>query len=159
MTLEVVLRGAQHADAEKFAEADLALFGSQAWSVPMYLEEIDGPGRSYLVAEVADQFVGYAGIWFNGDDAQLMTIGVLHQWQGQGIARALLAELIEQARHLGADRMLLEVAVDNARAIRLYEAAGFTVFGRRRRYYQPEGTDAWTMAKQLGTAERGPDGS
>jgi len=32
--------------------------------------------------------------------------------------------------------MVLEVAVDNAAAIALYEAAGFTVKGRRRRYYR-----------------------
>jgi len=37
--------------------------------------------------------------------------------------------------------------VDNAVAQRLYQRHGFVPVGRRRRYYQPSGTDALVMAR------------
>ncbi len=50
-----------------------------------------------------------------------------------------------RARELGAQRVLLEVRVDNDPAIHLYESSGFRRLGRRRGYYQPGNVDAWTM--------------
>ena len=43
--------------------------------------------------------------------------------------------------------MLLEVRTDNEAAIGLYESEGFVRLGVRRRYYQPSGADAYTMAR------------
>jgi len=42
---------------------------------------------------------------------------------------------------------LLEVRTDNDAAIGLYASEGFTRVGIRRRYYQPSGADAYTMAR------------
>jgi ribosomal-protein-alanine N-acetyltransferase len=92
---------------------------------------------------------GYAGYWYDGDDAELMTIGVGEAYQRQGIARAMLCWLIDDARKRGAQRMLLEVRVDNEPALSLYRRLGFTRLGLRRRYYQPENIDAYTMSLEL----------
>ncbi len=43
--------------------------------------------------------------------------------------------------------VFLEVRTDNAPAIALYVAHGFEKIGLRRRYYQPSGADAYTMAR------------
>jgi ribosomal-protein-alanine N-acetyltransferase len=49
---------------------------------------------------------------------------------------------------LAADRrLLLEVRTDNEAAIALYVSEGFVRLGIRRRYYQPSGADAYTMAR------------
>lgn len=45
--------------------------------------------------------------------------------------------------------MLLEVRVDNIPALALYERFGFARMGLRKRYYQPEGVDAYTMCADL----------
>ena len=45
--------------------------------------------------------------------------------------------------------MLLEVRVDNVPALGLYERFGFIRMGLRKRYYQPEGIDAYTMSLDL----------
>lgn len=128
------------------------LFGAGAWTPGMVEQELAAPARTYVV-DVDDTDAhtvrGYAGYWYDGDDAELMTIGTARAYQHSGVATRLLNELLSRARAQGAQRMLLEVRVDNAPAIALYEQAGFTRLGLRRRYYQPEGIDAYTMSVEL----------
>lgn len=136
------------------------LFGAAAWSSASLAEEIVGPGRWYVGAvrsEGADApLVGYAGLWFDGLDAQVMTIGTAAGHQGQGVGGLLLDALVQRARDVGAQVVLLEVRVDNEPALRLYESRGFVRLGIRRGYYQVEGKDAWTMRLDLtdATGER-----
>lgn len=129
------------------------LFGRGAWNANMVREELDAPARTYLldVLGEAEQTVvrGYAGFWYDGEDAELMTIGVGKAYQRQGIAAALLQALVDEAKRQGASRMLLEVRVDNDPALALYQRFGFERMGLRKRYYQPEGIDAYTMSLDL----------
>jgi len=53
-------------------------------------------------------------------------MGVLTEYRGQGIGRRLLEACIIKAWSKGITRIELEVRADNARAIRLYKAMGFT---------------------------------
>lgn len=92
---------------------------------------------------------GFAGYWYDGEDAQIMDIGVAKAFQRRGVACGLLRAIIDRARAQGAGRVLLEVSVENAPAISLYERFGFTRIGLRKRYYQPEGIDAHVMALDL----------
>lgn len=136
----------------RIAELEHELFASGAWSEQAVRQELDAPARTYLVdIDDADQTTirGYAGFWYDSEDAELMTIAVDPAYQRQGIAAGLLNALIEQARLQGAGRMLLEVRVDNDPALNLYQRFGFIRMGIRRRYYQPEGIDAYTMALEL----------
>lgn len=150
-------------------EADL--FGRGAWSEQSIRQEFQAPARTYLFdidddgktadcgiagcvavdGSAAKQPVvrGYAGFWYDGDDAEIMTIGVGRQFQRRGIAASLMEALIARAREQGAQRMLLEVRVDNIPALALYERFGFARMGLRKRYYQPEGIDAYTMSLDL----------
>ncbi len=147
--MTVTLRGLTAGDLDVLVEMERVLFGAGAWSRQSLAEEIDGPGRWYVGAEVAGELVGYAGLWFDGDDCQVMTIGTRPQEQGQGVGRILLDALLGRARELGAGSMFLEVRVDNDPALALYHRAGFEQLGLRKRYYQPENVDAWTMRKDL----------
>ena len=135
------------------AQLEGELFGRGAWNANMVREELDAPARTYLldVLGEAEQAVvrGYAGVWYDGEDAELMTIGVGKAYQRQGIAAALLQVLVDEAKRQGASRMLLEVRVDNDPALALYQRFGFERMGLRKRYYQPEGIDAYTMSLDL----------
>ncbi|WP_448061925.1 ribosomal protein S18-alanine N-acetyltransferase [Cellulomonas hominis] len=141
------LRGLTHGDLPAMVAMEGRLFGAGAWSRESLLAELDGPDRWYVGAQdgTTGDLVGYAGLWFDGEDAQVMTLGTDVTHQGRGIGALLLAALVERARELGAASVLLEVRVDNDPALHLYERAGFERIGRRRRYYQPEDVDAWTM--------------
>ena len=125
------------------------LFGAGAWSAAMLAEELVGPGRWYVGVDVDGILAGYAGLWFDGDDAQVMTIGTATAQQGRGLGAVMLSALVARAREIGAASVLLEVRVDNEPALRLYERAGFARLGLRRGYYQPENKDAWTMRLEL----------
>ena len=152
-------------DLPALERCEVALFGASAWSRAMLAEELGGPGRWYIAgdlpasagAALAGRLAGYAGLWFDGDDAHVMTIAVVRAQQGRGIGGVLLAALIERARELGARSMLLEVRVDNAPALALYARFGFARLRRRRGYYQPENVDAWAMRRELRADAPGPD--
>lgn len=152
--MDVVLRPLAAADLDQLDRLERQLFDAAAWSRASFEEELVASGRWYLgVERVADgALVGYAGLWFDGYDTQVMTIAVDAAHQGHGLGRRLLEALIEHAREVGALQVLLEVRVDNAPAIHLYESAGFQMLGRRRAYYQPGNIDAFTMRLPLGDA-------
>lgn len=139
----------------QIAKIEADLFGSGCWNKNMILQELQAPMRAYY-ADVdlnTDTVAGYAGFWFDGDDAQIMTIGVAKEYQKRGIASNLLKTMIENAKSIGAKRMLLEVKVNNNSALKLYEKFGFTKMGLRKRYYMPEGIDAYTMCAQIDDLE------
>lgn len=139
----------------QIAKIEADLFGQGCWNKNMILQELQAPMRAYY-ADVelnTNTVAGYAGFWFDGDDAQIMTIGVAKEYQKRGIASNLLKTMIENAKSIGAKRMLLEVKVNNNPALKLYEKFGFTKMGLRKRYYMPEGIDAYTMCAQIENLE------
>jgi len=149
--LEVVVRSLVADDVDDLDRMEQDLFGAAAWSRASLAEEIVGPGRWYVGAQRPDDgaLVGYAGLWYDGDDAQVMTVAVDSTYQGHGVGRRLMTALVERALDEGATSVLLEVRVDNDPALHLYESMGFVRLGRRRRYYQPGDIDAWTMRLPL----------
>ena len=149
--VEVVVRPLTRADLDQLDRLERQLFDAAAWSRDSFAEELEAGGRFYLgVERVADgALVGYAGLWFDGYDAQVMTVAVDGAHQGHGLGRRLLVALVDHAREIGASQVLLEVRVDNAPAIHLYESLGFQMLGRRRAYYQPGNIDAYTMRLPL----------
>ncbi|MDH2325321.1 GNAT family N-acetyltransferase [Cereibacter sp. SYSU M97828] len=79
-------------------------------------------------------------------EAELLTLAAHPDARGQGIGARLVAAFLARAAQ-DAETAFLEVAADNAAAIRLYVAAGFAEVGRRRGYYA--GTDAIVMRRDL----------
>jgi len=137
------------ADLPRLVELEEELFAPAAWTAGMLREELGGWGRWYVgVDEPADdgpRLVAYAGLWFDGDVATVMTIGVARSAQRRGLGTRLLEALVDRARELRARSVMLEVRVDNAAAIAMYERHGFVAVGRRPRYYHPGGIDALVM--------------
>ncbi|WP_239073147.1 ribosomal protein S18-alanine N-acetyltransferase [Sediminihabitans luteus] len=160
---EVRLRPLEAPDLRRVVELEQVLFGRGAWSYGMLADELGGWGRWYVAAEPVrpdtvgpQDVVGYAGLWFDDEVVQIMTIGVDPAVQHRGVGRALLEALLDRSRAVRAQAVLLEVRVDNEPAIRLYEGYGFTRISVRKKYYQPEGVDAYVMRLELRAADAGP---
>ena len=130
-------------------ELEDELFGAESWSAAAFWNELaETATRRYVVATGdAGTVVGYAGLAVHDGEAHVLTLGVTRSAQGRGIGTALLLDLLEAADARGARRVLLDVRADNETAQRLYARHGFVPVGRRRRYYQPSGTDAVVMAR------------
>jgi len=107
-----------------------------------------------LVAVIDGKVIGSAGLhpFEQGRRAHAASVGmaVHDDFAGRGAGRALLAALLDKAdRWLNLKRVELTVWSDNARAISLYEHAGFEREGLLRAYAWRDGAwaDALAMAR------------
>ncbi|MGJ0506132.1 MAG: GNAT family N-acetyltransferase [Methylocystis sp.] len=69
-------------------------------------------------------------------DGEVLTFAVDPARRGAGLGRMLLERHLENLERGGARLVFLEVADDNAAALKLYRRAGFREIGRRENYYQ-----------------------
>ena len=91
-----------------------------------------------IIALVDGRVVATAGIDAIGAKYKLrhraeFGISVLQAYWGLGVGRALLDACIECARKAGYTQLELEVVAENARAIAMYQRAGFVEYGRNPR--------------------------
>ncbi len=139
-----MIRRATEADVATIARIEVECFGTEAWSEQLVREQLVADHHVVLVGHA----IAYGVVSWLGDVADLDRIAVLPFARRRGIAGDLLEQLIEAARGLGAERMLLEVAADNDAATGLYRSYGFTTITTRTGYY-PAGTDALVMQLDL----------
>lgn len=116
------------------------------WSRNAFEIEIaDNDLAHYLVAQVADKIVAYAGMWMIIDESHVTNVAVLPEYRGQGIGKLIMASLIVYAEKQGAKRMTLEVRASNEVAKDLYRQFGFVAAGLRKNYYTDSNEDAIIM--------------
>jgi [ribosomal protein S18]-alanine N-acetyltransferase len=86
------------------------------------------------------KLIGFAVSRIAADEAEILSIAVDAGHRGRGLSRNLLLTHLGHLAGRGVRSIFLEVEENNAPARRLYERTGFTVIGRRERYYkQPDG--------------------
>jgi ribosomal-protein-alanine N-acetyltransferase len=138
-------------DIEAVTALERDLVPGDAWSpAGVWAELAARPRRAYVVAEDEEgEVVGYAGVDLGGEVADVMTMAVASRWQGRGLGRQLLEELVRRAAADHAAYLMLEVRADNERARKLYESRGFELLTVRPRYYQPGDVDAQVMRLTL----------
>ncbi|HEX9411627.1 MAG TPA: ribosomal protein S18-alanine N-acetyltransferase [Actinomycetota bacterium] len=116
------------------------------WSPNLFLSEMSElRNRSYLVAKMDRETVGYGGIMCYGEEAHVTTIAVDPEYHRRKIGTRILYELVQEAVKMGARAVSLEVRVSNWGAQRLYSQFGFRPVGIRKNYYQETGEDAVVM--------------
>jgi putative acetyltransferase len=97
--------------------------------VRAFIQESVATDAVQFVALEAGRVVGWADIfpaWAHAiAHCGFLGMGVLPGYRGRGIGKRLLQACIAKAWSKGITRVELEARVDNERAIRLYESAGF----------------------------------
>ena len=146
----ITYRDANSFDIPVLVSLDKELFPYSPWSAGQYREEISAPTRLFVVAlDDASSVIGYAGVFApGGAEADILTVGVVPQHRGQGIARELMARITQWAIDQGSIAMMLEVKTDNVEAISLYESLGYSKLNVRKDYFG-SGLDALVMRKEL----------
>jgi len=149
LPIGIIFRAATTMDAVPLYALEKEIYkGEDPWSLAQFKEEIAAKDRYYIVAEADGIVIGYAGIMPAGDLTDILTMTVAPEFRRKGIAREFLKRLIDWSRNKKAVAVMLEVRIDNAEAIPLYEANGFRKISERIDYYGP-GKTALVMRKEL----------
>lgn len=116
------------------------------WTHALFVSELAlRSSRSYLVAKVGRDLVGYGGIMLSSTDAHVTTLAVDPGWQRHAIGTRLLLALTRDAIARGAQALTLEVRLSNRGAQELYKRFGYAAVGVRKGYYGDTGEDALVM--------------
>jgi ribosomal-protein-alanine N-acetyltransferase len=130
--------------------------GFHGMSRPWSAQEIADLMAQPRITCVALGQVGFALLRIIPPEAEILTLTIHPDAQGQGQGRNLLQNCLDAARMKGAGEIWLEVMADNIAACRLYISAGFAITGRRANYYtKPDGTKVDALVFRLFLARHG----
>lgn len=104
------------------------------WDETDFEDLLDGEGIFGLLVRAEDP-AGVLVCRTAAGEAEILTVGVAPWARRRGVGAALMTAAIGLARGAGATEMFLEVDVDNAPAVALYEGLGFRRAGLRKAYY------------------------
>lgn len=144
----VTLRDLEPADLPAVLRIEQTSF-STPWSAQTFRSLLRRADTDMIAAVSADRLLGYAVSWTILDQAELGNVAVAPEERARGIGRALVQAMLDRVRQRGAAECYLEVREGNASARALYERCGFSVIGRRRRYYARPTEDALVMRAAL----------
>jgi len=145
MNGEATIRRMERGDLDAVCAIENATF-AVPWSRESFRQELErNVAARYLVAETEGKVVGYAGAWVILDESHITNIAVMEEYRGRGIGKQLTGALLQYLSNLGASYATLEVRVSNERAQNLYKSFGFVSVGKRKRYYEDNGEDAFLM--------------
>ncbi|MGM9660296.1 MAG: ribosomal protein S18-alanine N-acetyltransferase [Faecousia sp.] len=121
---------------------------SDPWSERSVASELDNELSLWLIAEEGETVLGYVGSQTVLDETDMMNVAVHPDYRRQGLAAALICELVSRLKMRCSRCLKLEVRASNAPAIALYETLGFTQLGLRRNYYRNPKEDALILGKE-----------
>jgi ribosomal-protein-alanine N-acetyltransferase len=123
----------------------------EAWTLSQCAGLLSMPGVWLTLARNGGGTLGFSLSRIVMDEAELLLLAVKRDAQRAGIGRALLHAFERSAVSRGAKRLHLEVR-DGNHALNLYHGSGFTLVGRRSRYYNgPDGElyDALSLSRPV----------
>lgn len=115
------------------------------WSVDDFRFSLLAEYDIGLVAVVDSHVAGFCIIRTSFDYADVINVAVKPSFQGKGIGRRLMEEVMKLGKERGVTSFGLEVRVSNAAAIALYHNVGFKEAGIRKAYYSMPVEDALIM--------------
>ena len=122
-------------------EAFDSRFG-EAWTRRQVADSLTLPGTHYTLSGVderepyaLDEVTGFALTRQVLDEEEILLIAIRPEFRGQGRGKALLQDVIDNARARSVARMFLEMRDGNS-AEHLYRSFGFEKIGHRPGYYR-----------------------
>lgn len=122
---------------------------SVPWTREQLLSQLPDDRHEFIVAESGGDTKGYVGMMYILDEGYISNVAVAPEYRRQGIADALISELMRRSKELELAFVTLEVRAANDAAKALYEKHGFIPVGRRKNYYTSPVEDAILMTKFL----------
>ena len=119
---------AKNSDAEEIAKQNSVYFGVQvkAEDFPLPEDEEKRGTTTYLV-KLQDEIVGKFNIGTYEGVGGIFGVGVMPKYRGRGFGRCIINTAIEKLEQEKAEKIMLQVAVQNEKALNLYKSCGFHV--------------------------------
>ncbi len=145
---DVTVRMAVLKDVIRLAELDQSIF-SDFWSEKAFISSVDSKMEIVPVVTLndTDEIVAYAAVSFVLDECNINRIAVVQEFRSRGLGTYLLG-CIEELLPPEVNIFNLEVRESNVHAIEMYEKFGYTVLGRRKKFYRCPVEDALLMTKR-----------
>lgn len=145
---DLTFRYAHKEEATILHEYDSRIFGD-SWSEKSYLGSIFSSTELVPVAVDTEtgEIAAFAAVSYVLDEANINRIAVIPEFRGRGIGTSLL-EWIEENIPDEVTEINLEVRESNKYAIEMYKNFGYTVLGRRKKFYRNPEEDALLMTKR-----------
>jgi [ribosomal protein S18]-alanine N-acetyltransferase len=122
---------------------------NHTWTPQAILLAAKAPeGDLWLAKNDSDQLLGFALFRKALDEVELLYIHVDIGFQRLGVGATLMNTSLQELEDSSMNTIFLEVRPSNKNANLLYKKLGFTLAGRRPRYYH-DGEDALIMVKKL----------
>ena len=148
---EIVIRHAKADDLGRVGDIEQLSF-TDPWSRQSFRALVGDDRVLFAVADVQPgEVAGYVVTWFVADEAEIANLAVTPDGRRHGVGAALLDAAVAEALRRGVRQIFLEVRESNVAARALYEGRGFSVMGRRRRYYRHPDEDALVLRRAIGS--------
>jgi ribosomal protein S18 acetylase RimI-like enzyme len=144
---DVFIRRAGASDLSTIMAVEAACFDEERYSRDLVLFILSDEEFASFLAEDGGM-VGVATVHVKDREAHLVSIGVVPERRGHGVARALMDAAEREAIRRGASRMELQVSVLNVAAMNMYLRRGYRVTHLLKDYYGG-GKDAYLMERAL----------
>lgn len=131
----VVVQDATGRDTRRLAEIHAASF-HRGWSEDEFDRMLAERNTLVQVLRMGSNVIGFAVSRIGADEAEILSIAIDGVHRGRGLSGNLLVTHLGHLAGRGVKTVFLEVEENNRPARRLYERTGFTVVGRRERYYR-----------------------
>jgi ribosomal protein S18 acetylase RimI-like enzyme len=150
-TPSILIRAARLPDLEALVALEQRSFDSDRISRAQYRRHLASHSAQVLMAvDTQQNLLGSAVMFFRRGSAlaRLYSLTSRPESRGRGVGSALVAAAENLARQRGCHAMRLEVRVDNASALHLYERLGYRRLTALPAYYQ-DAMDGWRYEKRL----------
>ena len=109
---------------------------SDPWSLESVREGLESSLDTWLVLKEMEGVLGYCVFRIIAGEGELLRIAVSPEFQGRGLSKKLMDQMVEYSRKKKAETMFLEVRESNEKARNLYRSYGFSEEGIRKDYYR-----------------------
>ena len=89
-----------------------------------------------IIVSDGNKKLGFSLFRLIGDEAEIISLGIVSEMREKGVGKKLLAETIAKISAACCKKIFLEVDEDNAAAIAIYKSGGFVKTGTRKNYYR-----------------------
>lgn len=114
------------------------------WTLRGFENSMD-QGLNYIFKSEDNKSLGYCCVLPVLDEATLLNVCVAPEYQGKGVARQALEQILAKLKENAFQIVFLEVRASHEPAIKLYQSIGFSEDGLRKGYYRSQVWDEQAM--------------